>query len=146
MNVPLQPIKLWRVYRTDYIRVGPTKTIHGWRVPKLHFICCMYIVYDTAIAGSNRNSACNDDTQWSGGNWSTFISGEKPQNISFFRFMFTQYTFSANVRHLTEAAETKVLGRFCWRPIFTIENCLRNYWKLPSTFALIDVSLNSGAR
>ena len=28
----------------------------------------------------------------------------------------------------------------------TIENCLRNYWKLPSSFALIDVSLNSQAR
>ena len=35
---------------------------------------------------------------------------------------------------------------FFWRPIFTIENCLRNYWKLPSSFALIDVSLNSLAR
>ena len=47
---------------------------------------------------------------------------------------------------LTEAAETKVLGRGFSRPIFTIENCLRNYWKLPSTFVLIDVSLNSRAR
>ena len=35
---------------------------------------------------------------------------------------------------------------FFWRPIFTIENCLRNYWKLPSSFALIDDSLNSLAR
>ena len=35
---------------------------------------------------------------------------------------------------------------FFWRPIFTIENCLLNYWKLPSPFALIDVSLNSRAR
>ena len=60
--------------------------------------------------------------------------------------MEIQWTFSANVRHLTEAAETKVLGRFFWRPIFTIENCLRNYWKLLSTFALIGVSLNSRAR
>ena len=57
-----------------------------------------------------------------------------------------KYTFSANVRHPTGAGETKVLGRFFWRPIFTIENCLRNYWKLPSSFALIDVSLNSLAR
>ena len=45
-------------------------------------------------------------------------------------------TFSANVRHLTEAKETKVLGRGFLRPIFTIENRLRNYWKLPSTSAL----------
>ena len=28
-----------------------------------------------------------------------------------------QYTFSANVRHLSELSETKVLGRFCGRPI-----------------------------
>ena len=57
-----------------------------------------------------------------------------------------QYTFSANVRHLTEAKETKVLGRIFLRPIFTIDNCPRNYWKLPSTFALIDFSLNSRTR
>ena len=50
-------------------------------------------------------------------------------------------SFSANVRRLTEEAESKVLGRFVWRPIFIIENCPRNYWKLPSTVALIDVSL-----
>ena len=42
-----------------------------------------------------------------------------------------------------EAAETKVLGRVFWRRIFTIENGVRNYWKLSSTFALIDVSLTS---
>ena len=29
----------------------------------------------------------------------------------------TEYTFSANVRHLSELSETKVLGRFCGRPI-----------------------------
>ena len=72
------------ITKINQIKCDPTKTIHGWRVPKLHFICCMYIVYDTAIAGSNRNSACNDDTQWSGGNWSTFISGEKPHKLVFF--------------------------------------------------------------
>ena len=44
---------------------------------------------------------------------------------------------------LAEAADTKVLGRVFWRRIFTIENCVRNYWKLSSTFALIDVSLTS---
>ena len=38
------------------------------------------------------------------------------------------------------------IGSVFWRPIFTIENCLRNYWKLPTSFALIDVSLNSLAR
>ena len=59
--------------------------------------------------------------------------------------MIAQYTLSANVRPLTEAAETKVLGRVFWPPIFTIENCPRNYWKLPSTFALIDISLYSRA-
>ena len=56
------------------------------------------------------------------------------------------FSFSATVRHPTGAGETKVLGRVFWRPIFTIENCLRNYWKLPSSFALIDVSLNSLTR
>ena len=38
------------------------------------------------------------------------------------------------------------IGSGFWRPIFTIENCLRNYWKLPSSFAFIDVSMNSLAR
>ena len=57
-----------------------------------------------------------------------------------------QWTFSANVRHLTDATETKVMGRVILRPIFTIENCLRNSLNLPSTFAKIEVSLNSRAR
>ena len=29
----------------------------------------------------------------------------------------SEYTLSANVRHLSELSETKVLGRFCGRPI-----------------------------
>ena len=76
-------------------------------------------------------------------NWVSQIQKKK---VMYLIQTTAQYTFSANVRHPTGAGETKVLGRVFWRPIFTIENCLRNYWKLPSSFALIDVSLNSLSR